>query len=158
MVMLLSIRSRMDYQHGKRIVLSQYTSDPPEEGGRVKINRPGPIYDLEQVLALAEKASVQLWTRKCIQNVRDLYEVVRDEYESDLAMAVDLLKRLGTSGRYQDSEWCDNGRGAIAACDAYEVQRGDLVPAMRQRVQTRYYLKFAVGKTGEVLLLVACHV
>jgi hypothetical protein len=142
----------------RRVVLSQYTSDPPDQAGRVKINRAGPIYDLEQVFGLAEEALVQLWTRKCIQNVRDLYETVREEYDSDLAMVVDLLKRLRTSGRYQDSEWCENGRGGIAACDAYEVQRSDYVPAIRQRVQTRYFVKFAVGKTGQVLLLVACHV
>jgi hypothetical protein len=117
----------------------------------------GPVYPIADVLALAEETSVVMWTRRCIQTVRDLYEGVRDEYDSEMAMLVDLLKRV-PAGRYQDSEWCDNGRGGLAACDAYEVNRDDMIPAIGKRMQTRYFVKFAIGKTGQLLLVVSCHV
>ncbi len=139
------------------IVLSQYTLNPPAVAGRVKIHG-GPLYDVEQVQALAKTLKLTLWTRKCIQNVRDLYEAVRNEYDSDLAMVADLLLRLGACGRYLDSEWCENGKGGIAACDAYEVRRSDLIASTGQHQTTRYFVKFAIGKTGQLLLIVSCHV
>jgi hypothetical protein len=140
----------------RNVVLSQYTSNAPDTPGRMKIAA-GPLYDLAQVQALAEAMQLTLWTRKCIQNVRDLYETVRDEYSSELAMVADLLQRLGSSGRYQDSEWCDNGKNGLAACDSYEVRRSDAIAATGRRQETRYYVKFAIGKTGQLLLVVSCH-
>jgi hypothetical protein len=73
-------------------------------------------------------------------------------------MVADLLLRLDTSGRYIDSEWCENGKGAWAACDAYEVSRDDVIPATGKRSRIRYYVKFAIGKTGNILLVASCHV
>jgi hypothetical protein len=118
----------------------------------------GPLYGLEEVATLARDLQLVLWTRRCIQTVRDLYEGVRDDYDSDLAMVADLLVRLGTSGRYLDSEWCENGKGALAACDAYEVFRDDMIPATGKTIRTRYFVKFAIGRTGKILLMVSCHV
>jgi hypothetical protein len=118
----------------------------------------GPLYALDEVKGLAERVQVQLVTRKCIQDVRNLYEAVRDDYDSDLAMAADLLHRLYGAGRYIDSEWCCNGKNGWAACDAYEVRRDDLIPATGRRQTTRYFVKFAIGKTGQLLLMVSCHV
>ena len=140
-----------------QVLLSRYTSNPPTKAGRVKIAE-GPLYGLEEVKALASDLQLLLLTRKCIQTVRDLYEGVRDDYDSDLAMVADLLVRLGTNGRYLDSEWCDNGKGALAACDAYEVCRDEMIPATGKAVQSRYFVKFAIGTTGRILLLVSCHV
>lgn len=137
-------------------VLSRYTLNPLDAPGRVKIEG-GPLYDVAEVQVLAGALQVKLLTRKCIQNVRDLYEAVRDEYDSDLAMVADLLQRLESAGRYLDSEWCDNGAGAMAACDAYEVRRSDLIAATGRRQDTRYFVKFAMGKTGQLLLIVSCH-
>lgn len=139
------------------MLLSRYTLNAPAQPGRVKISG-GPLYPRDEVKALANPAQLKLVTRKCIQDVRNLYEGVRDEYDSDLAMAADLLLRLDTAGRYVDSEWCDNGKGGLAACDAYEVRRADLIPATGERRQVRYFVKFAVGKTGQLLLMVSCHV
>jgi len=118
----------------------------------------GPLYGLDEVKALACPTQVYLWTRKCIQDVRNLYEGVRDDYDSELAMVSDLLQRLETAGRYIDSEWCDNGKGGLAACDAYEVRRADLIPATGNRQVTRYFVKVAISTTGQLLLLASCHV
>lgn len=139
------------------VILSQYTLNPPAEPGRVKIAG-GPLYGLDEVKALASTSQVVLWTRKCIQDVRNLYEEVRDDYDSDLAMAADLLLRLDTTGRYIDSEWCDNGKGGMAACDAYEVRRADLIAVTGNRRVTRYFVKFAISQTGRLLLMVSFHV
>jgi hypothetical protein len=139
------------------VLLSRYTLSPLTEPGRVKIEG-GPLYKLNEVQELAGRMQVHLWTRKCIQDVRNLYEGVRDDYDSELAMAADLLLRLDLAGRYIDSEWCDNGKGGLAACDAYEVRRDDLIPATGRRQATRYFVKFAIGKTGQLLLMVSCHV
>jgi hypothetical protein len=141
----------------RRVLLSRYTSDPPSEPGRVKIVE-GPLYSLEEVKTLASGCQLVLWTRRCIQTVRDLYEGVRDDYDSDLAMVADLLLRLDSSGRYIDSEWCDNGMGSLAACDAYEVCRDDVIPTTGKTSRTRYFVKFAIGKSGQILLVVSCHV
>ena len=141
----------------RNVILSRYTSDPPDEPGRAKITS-GPLYGLDEVKALANAVQVVLWTRKCIQDVRNLYEGVRDDYDSDRDMVADLLLRLDTAGRYIDSEWCDNGKGGMAACDAYEVRRNDLIAATGARQMTRYFVKFAIGKTGLLLLMVSCHV
>lgn len=141
----------------RTLILSRYTLNPPAEPGRVKIAG-GPLYGLDEVKALADAAQVILWTRKCIQDVRNLYEGVRDDYDSDLAMVSDLLQRLDTAGRYIDSEWCDNGKGSLAACDAYEVRRADLIPATGDRRVTRYFVKVAIGATGQLLLMASCHV
>lgn len=140
-----------------QVLLSRYTSNAPTEPGRVKIAK-GPLYGLEEVKALASDLQLVLWTRRCIQTVRDLYEGVRDDYDSDLAMVADLLVRLGINGRYLDSEWCDNGKGALAACDAYEVCRDDMIPATGKTIRSRYFVKFAISKTGRILLVVSCHV
>ncbi len=139
------------------VLLSRYTSDPPSEPGRVKIAG-GPLYGLDEVKTLAERLEVVLVTRRCMQSVRDLYEGVRDDYESDLAMVADLLLRLDVSGRYIDSEWCENGSGALVACDAYEVCRDDMIHGTTRVIRTRYFVKFAIGKTGQILLVVSCHV
>lgn len=113
---------------------------------------------MQEVKALATSLQVVLWTRRCMQTVRELYEGVRDAHDSDVAMVADLLARLGTSGRYIDSEWCDNGNGGLAACDAYEVWRDDMIPAQGRTIRTHYFVKFAIGKTGQILLVVSCHV
>lgn len=141
----------------RRVILSQYTSDCPDEVGRAKIATASPLYDVAEVTALAEAVKVLLWTNKCIQNVNDLYVAVSDEYDSELAMVADLLQRLPVSGRYLNSEWCENGKGGVAACDAYEVSREDPVPATGRRQKTRYFVKFAIGKTGQLLLTASCH-
>jgi hypothetical protein len=140
----------------RKIILSRYTSDLPEDAGRIKIA--GPLYSLDEVVALADKLQILLWTTKCIRNVNDLYETVREEYDDGLDMVADLLRRLPESGRYKDSEWCENGKNGLAACDAYEVTRQDPVPATGKRQRTRYFVKFAIGKTGQLLLMVSCHV
>lgn len=130
------------------IIVSEYSGDP-EPGDRVKIGS-GPLYDLAVVQALAAlEGTVRLWTTKCAQDVRNL---LWDE--TDVAALLCGLER----NQYLDSEWCSNGRGAWAACDAYRVKRREWVPAARKEMDMEYFVKFAVGKTKALVLTVSCHI
>ncbi len=60
--------------------------------------------------------------------------------------------------QYIDSEWCTNGFGVWAACDAYEVQRREWVKTANKEMNMVYFVKFAIGKTGALVLVVSCHV
>ena len=128
------------------IVVSEY-SGGPTPGDRVKIGG-GPLYPLERVQALASKpGGLLLWTRKC---VRDVANLTWDA--DDVASVISAL----IPGDLKDSEWCDNGR-AWAACDAYTIRRREWVETARKELTIEYFLKFAIGKTGPLVLMVSCH-
>lgn len=131
------------------IVVSEYSQDPPTEFGRVKIAG-GPLYELARVQVLAMNEDKLLaWTKKCRNDV-DKY------FAGDYAEVVELIQRL-SAHHYIDSEWCENGSGGIAACDAYSVKRAEDVPATGKREIFEYFLKFAIGKTGNLVLVISCH-
>lgn len=134
----------------RKIVVSEYSSNPPEEAHRTKISD-GPLYDLVRVKAIiADENQLQLWTRKCRLDVQNLFD-------SDFDRVVALLESLQAS-EYVDSEWCDNGAKALAACDAYRCQRREMIPSTGKYMMIDYFLKFAIGKTGQLVLVVSCHV
>lgn len=129
------------------IIVSEY-SGGPTPGDRVKIDG-GPLYSLERVQGLVSKSgSVFLWTTKCRRDVPNL-----GWDEDDVAELVQCL----SLDDYKDSEWCDNGKGAWAACDAYTIRRREWIEAARKEMTVEYFLKFAIGKTGALVLMVSCH-
>lgn len=129
------------------LVVSEY-SGGPTPGDRVKIGG-GPLYLLDRIQALvSESERVVLWTTKCRRDVPNL-----GWDENDVA---GLIRSL-TPGDYKDSEWCDNGKGAWAACDAYTIRRREWVEAAHKEMTVEYFLKFAIGKTGALVLMVSCH-
>lgn len=129
------------------IIVSEY-SGGPAPGDRVKIGG-GPLYSLVRVQGLVSKSGgLLLWTRKCSRDVANLVWDADDVAE--------LIQSLTTSD-YKDSEWCDNGKGAWAACDAYTIRRREWVEAARKEMTVEYFLKFAIGKTGALVLMVSCH-
>lgn len=135
----------------KIIVVSEYSSNPPDVlgTGRNKIGG-GPRYDLVRIQALVQDENqLVAWTEKCRKDVRKWFD-------DDLQRVANLIGSLRASD-YIDSEWCENGKGAIAACDAYSVRRTETAPATGQKLQMEYFLKFAVSKTGTLMLLVSCH-
>jgi hypothetical protein len=72
---------------------------------------------------------------------------------NDVAAVISALK----PSDYKDSEWCDNGKGAWAACDAYSIRCSESIEAARKEMTVEYFLKFAIGKTGALVLMVSCH-
>lgn len=134
----------------KTIVVSAYSLNPPEGGeGRVKIAN-GPLYDLAKLQALAnEDGALKLWTDKCRKDVRKWFD---DDFERVVAL-IGALR----AADYIDSEWCENGKGAMAACDAYSLGVMEAVAGINKPIRTEYFLKFAESKTGALVLLVSCH-
>lgn len=128
-------------------VISEY-SGGPDPGDRVKIGV-GPLYDLARVQALAACADrVKLLTQKCRQDVHNLGW--DEDYVAQLLLSL-------TARDYKDSEWCDNGKGSWAACDAYMIRRREWVETARKEMTMSYFLKFAIGKTGTLVLMLSCH-
>ncbi len=129
-------------------IISEY-SGGPDPGDRVKIGM-APLYPLERVRALAsDPKQVRLWTRKIAKDVRNMVWS-----EVDVA---ELLAELQPH-QYIDSEWCTNGFGAWAACDAYVLRRREWVSTVNKEMNMEYFVKFAIGKTGALVLVVSCHV
>jgi hypothetical protein len=135
----------------KLFILSEYSTSPPTQlgTGRIKIEG-GPLYDLARVQQLGDSADcINLFTRKCIGEVHKLFD-------SDLEQVTWLIQALD-SRDYIDSEWCENGKNGVAACDAYRIRRAEVIAATSKPTTVEYFVKLAVGKTGKLVLLVSCH-
>lgn len=141
-------------------VASEYDDAPPAElGWEGRINIPGPIYPLERVVALAQEASrVNLWTRGSIQRAQALHGTSAIQFGSDTEYIASLLVELGVNGIYLKSEWCDNGKNAVAACDSYQLVRREWAAGLGKFISVKYYLKFALSRAGNLILVVSNHV
>ncbi|HSV36472.1 MAG TPA: hypothetical protein VLI46_12995 [Ramlibacter sp.] len=129
-------------------VISEYSSTSPTTGGGEKIPG-GPLYELPRVQAIAKDGTgIALWTRDCAKDVRELGWDADD--------VAKLIQQL-CDANYKDSEWCENGRGAWAGCDAYSIRLSEWVPTAQKEMQIEYFVKFAIGKTGALVLTVSCH-
>ena len=133
------------------VVISEYSQDPPTQTGlRVKIAVGRSLYALDRVQALAGNGQrIKAVTQKCLQDVETLFA---GEYD-DVASLIRAIRPHD----YRDSEWCDCGKGSVAACDAYVVHRVEVAPGSGQQVSVTYFLKFAISKTGQLVLMVSCH-
>lgn len=128
--------------------LSAYEGVPPGEGEERKIAG-GPLYALARIQALTELVdSVQFWTAKCR---RDAANLTLDP--SDVGGLIRELKERD----YRDSEWCENGKGFWAACDAYTLARDEYRENAGKTFRMAYFLKFAESRTGKLVLIVSCH-
>lgn len=132
--------------------LSAYQGDPPANERSSRVITGGPLYATKDVLALMAQGECALvpWTRKCKDDLMRL--------SFDLSDAHALVQEALNHGRYRSSEWCQQQpTGPWAACDAYQVRRDEWVQAAHKEMMFEYYIKFAIGKTGKLLLLVSCH-
>ncbi len=129
-------------------VISEYSSTLPTTGGGEKVVG-GPLYHLERVKSIARDGTgLSLWTKDCVKDVREL--------GWDHSDVIDLIQRLGDTD-YIDSEWCENGKGAWAACDAYRIEVKEWVPTAGRDMKMSYFVKFAINKLGTMVLTVSCH-
>lgn len=132
-------------------VVSLFTGELPASPDRGIPH--GPLYPAAEVLKLLKDCGIrgiQVWTRKC---AADLQKLMLDA--DDLA---DLLRESVLGGRFIGSEWCQQTPdGPWAACDAYALSRREWVAVAHRKMPMEYYLKFAIGKTGKILLLISCH-
>lgn len=113
----------------------------------------GPLYSSECVTALVENdgSNLRTWTKKCLLDMQQKLGIDNDG-------AAELISETVRQGRYLTSEWC-RGTYAVhwAACDAYSLTRKEWNNYAHKELTVEYYLKFAISKSGEVLLLVSCH-
>jgi len=124
---------------------------PPTQlgGGRVKIEG-GPLYDLVRVQTLVDDPdAINFITEKCRRDLHSLFD-------SDTKQVAELIQALRPQD-YLDSEWCENGKSGVAACDAYRFRRAEVIPATGKTISSEYFLKFAIGRTGQLVLMVSSH-
>lgn len=131
-------------------ITSRYSDNPPDKmTDRVKIPG-GPLYPAEEIIRILDAAPPVLATRKCAQDAQNLC--------LDLADIGHLIKEAVSHGQYIDSEWCEQKAGGpIAACDAYKLRRMEWNEAAHKYLECRYYLKFAIAKTGKIVITISCH-
>lgn len=127
--------------------VSAFCGKPSGESESRKIAG-GPLYGLAEVQAVAANDGVNFWTAKCRRDAANL--------TLDTAGVGAMLQEL-TERDYRDSEWCDNGKAASAACDAYVFRRIEFVETAGKSYRMEYFLKFALSKTGKLVLMVSCH-
>lgn len=136
-----------------RLVVSRYTASPPSSLDAGRKIAGGPLYGAQEVLSLLDARgdkALKAWTRKCVADLQ--------KWELDLEQVIELLRTALSAGTFIGSVWCkQRPSGPWAACDSYRVFRSEWVEAARKNMMFEYYLKFAIAKTGSLLLLVSCH-
>jgi len=128
--------------------ISAYDAQPPQKKGRNKISG-GPLYSLEKVKEKSEK--VKFITQKCIKDVQNL-----GFGEEEVSQLLNQLREAD----YIDSEWCQCGKAGTcyAACDAYRASQYEYNAEKFKSEKHEYYLKFALKKSGDLVLIVSCHI
>lgn len=112
----------------------------------------GPIYRSNDILNIleADEDVIHLWTRKCISDLRK-FDSNHDDVKRYLRIAL-------KSGKFKGSEWCRGNKEHIyAACDSYQIRVEEWVPAAHREMTYEYYVKFAIAKSGDLMLIVSCH-
>lgn len=128
------------------VIVSEYSSTSPHGGEKIS---GGPLYELDRVKSIVRGGTgLTLWTRACVNDVREL--------GWDATDVIELVLRLRHQD-YIDSEWCENGRGAFAACDAYAVRVKEWVETANKEMLIAYFVKFAINKLGTMVMTVSCH-
>ena len=90
------------------------------------------------------------WTKDCKNDLQ--------KHTLDISDARQLVHEAITSGQYLNSQWCvQKPTGPWAACDGYRLFRDEWIEYAHKYMRIEYYIKFAIGKTGKLLLLVSCH-
>lgn len=134
-------------------IVSRFTGELPYGEGANRKIQGGPLYPADDVLALlagAGSQGVTAWTRKCGEDMQ--------KWELDADDLHELIKVALKTGRFRGAEWCEQKPGGPwAACDAYSFMRKEWVSYAHREMDMEYYIKFAIAKTGKVLLVVSCH-
>lgn len=93
--------------------------------------------------------AVRAWTTKCQRDMQ--------KWSLDTDDLCELLHIALRSGRFRGAEWCvQNQNSPWAACDAYSLVRREWIANARKEMDMGYYIKFAIAKTGKLLLVVSC--
>ena len=130
-------------------IVSLYGTKLPEVDQERDIKN-GPLYDKDQILQLLEEKNITLWTSKCVIDLQ--------YWEIDLEDVPELIRTGLDKGTFLGSQWCEQKKnGPWAACDAYRISRLEWSEVAHKEISVEYYIKFAINKTGKLLLVVSCH-
>lgn len=132
--------------------VSAYLGSVPTSATSDRKIKSGILYEKQQVIAIldASETAAIAWTRKCKSDLQNLSLEISD--------AAKLVREALEKGIYLGSEWCKQApSGPWAACDAYRLNRDEWLPNAHRQMSFEYYIKFAIGKTGKILLLASCH-
>ena len=131
--------------------VSRYAEMPPEPDSQERTIANGPLYSVAELQAALQDQGLVLWTQRAIRNAQAL--------GLDHDDVLDLLLEALDRGRYHQSEWCQQKpRGPWAASDVYLLTRREWNDNAFRELPVAYYLKFALAKSGRVVLTVSCHV
>jgi hypothetical protein len=137
--------------------VSSYDGSPPESltsEGRHYIDK-DPLYTLQALESALEagEGSLELWTRECVKDVRDRLDL-------DMSDLLTLFRVISAgNATYLKSEWCiQKINGPWAACDSYSIKREEWIKHANKYMNIEYYIKFAINKSGKLLLIVSCHI
>lgn len=132
-------------------VVSLYQKSPPQAEGEDGRNiDSGPLYSTETVSDLARQSKVIPWSNGAIKDAQKwgLSNV-------DLG---GLIQDAVLHGKYHGSQWClKKPGGPWSACDVYVITVAEWIYATQTSARTTYYLKFAIGKSGQILLSASNH-
>ncbi|MCZ2098445.1 MAG: hypothetical protein LC121_19720 [Anaerolineae bacterium] len=102
------------------------------------------------MLSLAAAGQLLLWSSGAIRDAQ--------KWSFELDDLCRLVSLAVQRGRYLRSEWCEQRpNGPWAACDAYRVTRFEWNEAAHKDFELAYYMKFAISKTGQMLLSASNH-
>jgi hypothetical protein len=134
-----------------RLNLSAYSGDPPAEGETDRRIAGGPLYPAEAIRGVLARGASAIFpvTDKCSADMQ--------RYSIDAADIIEIIEAALANGRFRRSEWCRCRGGAWAACDGYSVKLRQQAPNSYAEIWFDYYLKFAIGRTGVLILIVSCH-
>ncbi|VWB96583.1 hypothetical protein BPS26883_04671 [Burkholderia pseudomultivorans] len=133
-----------------RTNVGKWQGTPPPEPGEDRKISGGPLYSLDDLEPLLAAGKVALWTKDCAKDAANL--------GFDLDDVAALIREAIVHGRYIDSEWCQGKpTGPWAACDAYSLRRTEWNEFARRDLTCDYFVKFAIGKTGNVVITISCH-
>lgn len=134
-------------------IVSRYEGELPTGAHASREIAGGSLYPVDEILSILDAGgsdAIRTWTQKCIEDMQ--------KWSLDDDDVHELIKIAVRGGRFIGSEWCQqNKNGPWAACDAYQVTRNEWLANARKYMDIDYYLKFAIGKLGNLLLVVSCH-
>lgn len=130
--------------------VSSFQGMPPENDRADRKISGGPLYSANAVINALSIQPPRLWTRKCIADAASL--------ALDATDVADMIRDALHHGTFHGSEWCQGGtNGPWAACDAYVLRQSRWNEYAHKELPCEYYLKFAIARTGQLVLTVSCH-
>ncbi|MCJ8267846.1 MAG: hypothetical protein MJK04_00410 [Psychrosphaera sp.] len=129
-------------------IISRFKEGFPKPG-QSRVIKGGPLYPAQEVIECLNTDTVIPWAG-CRRDLQ--------KWTLDTEDLVDLVRLAVSGGQFLKSEWCTQKPGGPwAACDAYSIIYQEWNDTVNKHYSIEYYVKFAINKTGRVILTISCH-